>query len=100
MPGFQYVLQLWEEGAIYDYSDKCYPNKIVVDGTSTDCMLEWGNLTNQDYVGVREYDPSWLDTVKANLPEWNIKTRERFEQARENLKNGLKTYYGLTDSDF
>lgn len=100
MPGFQYVLQLWEEGAIYDYSDKCYPNKITVDGTSTSCMLEWGNLTNQDYVGVREYDPSWLDTVKANLPEWNIKTRERFAQARENLKNGLKTYYGLTDSDF
>ncbi len=100
MPGFQYVLQLWEEGAIYDYSDKCYPCKVMVDGTETSCLYEWENMTNSEVSGVGENDPSWLDTIKANLPDWNTKSRERFAEAQENLKKGLKDYYGLTDSDF
>lgn len=100
MPGFKYVLQLWEEGAIYDYSDKCYPCKIMVDGSEVNCLNEWNNMTNSEITGVGENDPSWLDTVKANLPEWNTKSKERLAEAQENLKSGLKTYYGLSDSDF
>lgn len=100
MPGFQYVLQLWEEGAIYDYSDKCYPCKIMVDGSETHCLNEWNNMTNKDISGVGETDPSWLDTVKANLSDWNEKSKERLAEASENLKAGLKTYYGLSDADF
>lgn len=100
MPGFQYVLQLWQEGAIYDYSDKCYPCRIMVDGTEQDCLYEWNNMTRKEVAGVAENDPGWLDAIKANLPDWNEKTRERLATAQENLKNGLKKYYGLTDSDF
>lgn len=94
MPGFKYVLQLWEEGAIYDYSDKCYPCKIMVDGSEVDCLNEWNNMTNSEISGVGENDPSWLDTIKANLPEWNTKSKERLAQAQDDLQNGLKTYYG------
>lgn len=100
MPGFQYVLKLWEEGAIYDFSDKCYPVKIMVDGSETHCLNEWNNMTNSEISGVGENDPGWLDTIKANLPDWNEKSKERLAEAAENLKTGLKTYYGLTDSDF
>lgn len=100
MPGFQYVLQLWEEGAIYDFSDKCYPIKIMVDGSEVNCLNEWNNMTNSEISGVGENDPSWLDTIKANLPDWNTKSKERLAEAEENLKTGLKTYYNLTDSDF
>lgn len=100
MPGFQYVLKLWEEGAIYDYSDKCAPCKVMVDGTLMSCLYEWENMTNKDVSGVGENDPSWLDTIKANLPEWNTRIKQRLEEAQENLKAGLKKYYGLTDSDF
>lgn len=100
MPGFQYVLKLWEEGAIYDFAEKCIPCKIMVDGTLTSCLYEWEKATNFDVIGVTENDPAWLDTIKANLPEWNTKTRERLAEAAENLKTGLKTYYGLTDADF
>ncbi|MCM1027046.1 MAG: hypothetical protein NC432_11460 [Roseburia sp.] len=100
MPGFQYVLQLWQEGAIYDYSDKCAPCKVMIDGSETSCLYEWENLTNSSVSGVGENDPSWLDTIKANLPDWNTKTQERLAQAAENLKTGLKNYYGLTDADF
>lgn len=100
MPGFQYVLKLWEEGAIYDFSDKCYPIKVMVDGSEVNCLNEWNNMTNKDISGVGETDPGWLDTIKANLPDWNTKSKERLAEAEENMKAGLKTYYGLTDSDF
>ena len=104
MPGFQYVLQLWQEGAIYDFSDKCYPCKITEDGAELACLYEWTAMgdpgIDNPVVNVRPSDGSWLDTVKANLPEWNTKTRERLVQAEEELKTGLKTYYNMSDSDF
>ena len=100
MPGFQYVVQLWEDGQIWDVSDKCYPWYVYEDGTRKECVYEWLNLTNADVVGVPVTDASWLDTVKANLPEWNKKMNERLAEAQNSLKEGLKTYYGFTDADF
>lgn len=100
MPGFQYVVQLWEDGKIWDVSDKCYPWYVYEDGTRKECIYEWQNLTNADVVGVSVTDASWLDTVKANLPEWNTKMNARLEEAQNTLKEGLKTYYGFTDADF
>lgn len=101
MPGFQYVVQLWEQGQFWAVSDKCYPWYVYEDGTRKDCIWEWQNLTNKDeLVGVSVTDASWLDTVKANLPEWNTKMTRRLEEAQNTLKEGLKTYYGFTDADF
>lgn len=100
MPGFQYVVQLWEEGKIWDVSDKCYPWYVYEDGTRKECVYEWLNLTNADVVGVPVTDASWLDTVKANLPEWNKKMNDRLAEAQNSMKEGLKTYYGFTDADF
>ena len=104
MPGFQYVLELWQEGAIYDFSDKCYPCKIMQDGAELACLFEWTAMgdpgIDNAVVNVRPSDGSWLDTVKANLPEWNTKTRERLVQAEEELQTGLKTYYNMSDADF
>ena len=68
----------------------------MVDGSELHCLNEWNNMTNSEISGVGETDPSWLDTVKANLPEWNTKSKERLAEAQENLKNGLETYYGLS----
>lgn len=100
MPGFQYVVQLWEEGQIWDVSDKCYPWYVYEDGTRKECIYEWLNLTNEEVVGVPVTSASWLDTVKANLPEWNKKMNDRLTEAQNSLKEGLKTYYGFTDADF
>ena len=94
MPGFQYVLELWEQGAIYDFSDKCYPIFVTEDGTQKNALDEWNNMTNSAVSGVLETDPNWLDTIKANLPEWNEKIKARLAKAQEDLKNGLSTYYG------
>lgn len=100
MPGFQYVVELWANGDIWDVSDKTYPWYVTEDGTRKECMYEWLNVTNADVVGVAVTDANWLDTVKANLPDWNTKINERFKTAEESLVNGLKTYYGFTDADF
>ncbi len=100
MPGFQEVVRLWEEGAIWDVSDKTYPYFVTEDGTEKQCLYEWLNVTSVDVVGVAVTDASWVDTVKANLADWTVKANDRFKLAEEALMNGLKTYYGFTDADF
>lgn len=100
MPGFQEVVRLWEEGQIWDISDKTYPYYVYVDGTETRCMNEWLTCYDAATAGVGATDASWVDTVKANLADWSAKANERFLEARTNLCEGLKTYYGFTEADF
>lgn len=100
MPGFQYVVQLWEEGQFWDISDKTYPYYVTEDGTRKECMYEWLNVTDANIMGISVTDASWLDTVKANLADWNTTINARFEEAEESLRNGLINYYGFTDADF
>ncbi len=94
MPGFQEVARLWKEGKIWDISDKTYPYYVMVDGEQTACTYEWNNITSDAVVGVGVTDAAWLDTVKANLAEWNKKINDRFKEAEANIVKGLKTYYG------
>ncbi|MBE5950974.1 MAG: hypothetical protein E7260_05170 [Lachnospiraceae bacterium] len=99
MPGFHYVVELWEKGQFWDISDKCYLYYLMVDGTQTTCLYEWLNATNYDVAGAGTTEPNWIDNVKARLADWNKNINNRFVQAETELKNGLKTYYGLTDAD-
>lgn len=100
MPGFQYVVQLWEEGEMWDVSDKAFPYYVMEDGTRKECMYEWLQVTNSEVVGVGVTEASWLDTVKAVLPDWNTTINARFVEANQNLVDGLKEFYGYTDADF
>lgn len=100
MPGFQYVLELWEKGQFWDISDKTYLYYIVEDATPVACLLEWNGATNFDMVGVGTTDANWLDTVKAKLADWNTNINARFVKAETNLKDGLVKYYGYTPEDF
>ena len=100
MPGFQYLLQLWNDGQIWDISDKTYPYYVIEDGTQVTCLREWLDVTNADITGVAVTDPSWVDTVKANLDDWNQKINARFRLAEQSIRDGLVTYYGFTDADF
>lgn len=99
MPGFQEVVRLWKEGQIWDISDKTYPYYVYVDGTEVRCMNEWLGCYDAATAGVGATDASWVDTVKANLADWNEKANQRFNDAETNLRTGLKTYYGFTDAD-
>ena len=48
MPGFQYLLELWNAGQIWDISDKTYPYRVNEDGTVVNCLNEWLEVTNAD----------------------------------------------------
>ena len=100
MPGFQYLLELWNAGQIWDISDKTYPYRVMEDGTEVNCLREWLDVTNADITGVAVTDPSWVDTVKANLDDWNTKINARFRIAEQSIKDGLMTYYGYSEADF
>ena len=100
MPGFQYVLELWEAGQMWDVSDKCYPYYVTEDGAQKTCLYEWLNFYSADVAGADVTDANWLDNVKARLADWNTAINARFEESAQNIKDGLKKYYGFTDSDF
>lgn len=100
MPGFQYCMELWQQGAIYDVSDKTYLYFVNEDGEQKICLYEMVNISNAEVAGAQIEDANFVDTVKAKLPDWNEKINARFTKAEESLKEGLKTYYGYTDADF
>ncbi len=100
MPGFHYVLELWEDSQFWDISDKCYPYYVMVDGTQTQCLYEWNSITEEAVAGVGSTNASWLDNVKAKLSDWNTTINGRFVEAEKAIKDGLKNYYGFTDADF
>lgn len=100
MPGFQKVLELWEKGQFWDVSDKAYPMYVMEDASRVICTYEWTYIYNRDIAGALRTDPNWLDQVKAKLSDWNEKINERFRIAEQQLKDGLREYYGYTDKDF
>ena len=99
MPGFQYVLELWEKGEMWDISDKTYLYHIIEDGTRVNNLREWLSATNAEALGVGTTDANWLDTVKAKLGDWNETINARFVKAEGKLKEGLMKYYGLTEEE-
>ena len=100
MPGFQYVLELWQNGQLWDVSDKCYPYYVTEDGAQKTCLYEWLNCYSADVAGVDVTEANWLDNVKARLADWNEVINARFVQADDGLRSGLTKYYGFTDADF
>ncbi|MBP5332359.1 MAG: hypothetical protein J6Y89_10965 [Lachnospiraceae bacterium] len=100
MPGFQYVLELWEKGQMWDVSDKCYPYYVTEDGAQKTCLYEWLNFYSADVAGVDVTEANWLDNVKARLADWNEVINKRFVQSDQNIRDGLTKYYGFTAADF
>lgn len=100
MPGFQKVVELWEKGQFWDVSDKAYPYYVMEDGTNKEASYEWTYIYQKDITGALRTDANWLDQVKAKLPDWNKTINERFIVAENQLKDGLKNFYGFTDDNF
>jgi hypothetical protein len=100
MPGFQKCIELWKNGQFWDYSDKAYPYYVTEDGTQKPAEYEWKNIYNKDVAGALRAEPNWLDQVKAKLPDWNKKINERYIAADQQLRDGLKEFYGFEDDDF
>jgi hypothetical protein len=94
MPGFRYVLELWENGDIWDVSDKAYPWRYEREGSVEDILYEYSNSWNPDVNGgARRTDANWLDNIKARMPDWNKEFNDRWAKAFVEIEDAIGKYY-------
>jgi maltose-binding protein MalE len=93
MPGFQKVLQLWEDGQFWDISDKAYPWYYEFEGSTRDIVWEWLNCWNVEVTGATRTDANWLDQMYSHLADWNAQFNARWADKFVAIQQGLATYY-------
>lgn len=93
MPGFHYVLELWENGQFWDVSDKLYPWFHDFEGARRSNLYEFENMWNVDVAGAVRTEANWADNVKARLAEWDDLSDERFAEAHKAVEDGLAEFY-------
>uniref|UniRef100_UPI004055ED37 hypothetical protein n=1 Tax=Acetatifactor sp. TaxID=1872090 RepID=UPI004055ED37 len=98
--GWNAVLDIWENGQMWDVSDKAYPLTILEEGVEKACMYEWTYYYQDDNMTAKRAADGWLDEIKSKLPEWNTKANERFALAEQQLRTALTDFYGYTEADF
>jgi hypothetical protein len=94
MPGWRAVLEMWEAGEVWDYSDKAFPRSYEYDGSSREILFEWLNSWNPDINGgARRTDANWIDNMKARMPDWNRDFNERFERVFAETDDAIARFY-------
>jgi len=99
-PGFATVVELWEDGQMWDVSDKAYPYFHQFEGANRANLHEWLQMGNAEVTGATFTDDQWVDTIKAQLPTWNEDMNARFAESIATLKTGLEEFYGFETKDF
>ena len=99
-PGFHRLMEIYSKGEITAINTKAYPYRVEENGTMIEAWEEWWYLGDPETVGAMRTDANWLDLIKAKLPDWNTKFNARFQQADQDLRNGLTRWYGFTEKDF
>lgn len=107
MPGFHYILELWNEGNVWDVSDKAFPWFYDNDGTKTQILNEWNNFNlptvltgDPEATSPTRTDAGFTDAVLTKLPTWNTEANQRFATVVANLQDALMEFYGKTEEDF
>lgn len=101
MPGWHYIVEIWEKGQMWNVTDKVFPQKFNDEsGSRITNTTEWNNFNKADVAGALRASDNFVDTVKSKLADWNTVANERYALAFEQLKQGLKDNYGYTDADF
>jgi hypothetical protein len=93
MPGFPYMLELWQTGQFWDVASNSYPWNYEFEGSSRDIVYEWDNCWDINVTGATRTDANWLDQMYAKLPDWNIQFNQRWAAKFVAVQNGLATYY-------
>jgi len=70
------------------------------DGTKKEAAYEWIYIYKKEVTGALRTDANWLDQVKAKLADWNKVINERYVLADQQLRDGLKEFYGFSDDSF
>ncbi len=99
-PGFHAVVDLWEQGSMWDVSDKAYPYWHEHEGARRANIHEWLQMGNDNVTGVQFTSDQFIDTIKSLLPTWNEDFNARFDEAIQALKDGLMEFYLFEEEDF
>jgi len=92
-PGYHYILQLWEEGAIWGLWHNNFPFSMNWEGGSRSIIFEWNNRMNVTGVGVNASEPSWYDQFVAHLPFWEPTFNERWAERYGEIEEALHRFY-------
>jgi len=93
MPGWQRVMELWEEGAMWEVSDKAFPWTHEFEGGRRAIWHEWASRQTTDTTGAAEHEPQWVDLAISLMPEWDRVINERWQQAFDDLSEAIARFY-------
>ncbi len=93
MPGFHYVLELWQAGQFWDVSDKLYPWFHDFEGTRRENLYEFNTMWDSEIAGALRTEANWADNVKARLAEWDDLADQRFAESHQAVQEGLARFY-------
>lgn len=93
MPGFHRVLELWQEGQIWDVSDKSFPWYHDFEGERRLNLYEWTQIGNPEVTGAGWLDPNLADVVKSRLSDWDRSINENFRRSAAEIEAGLDRFY-------
>jgi len=93
MPGWQRVMELWEQGQFWEVSDKSFPWTHEFEGGRRAIWHEWGSRHTEATTGAPEHEPQWVDLAISLMPEWDRVINERWAQAFEDLSGAIGRFY-------
>jgi len=76
-PAYHFIMQLWEEGAIWGLWHTASP---LFTPAGRPIAHEWNMRWSQEFIGVAETSPIWHDRLLDRLPTWDVMMNERWEE--------------------
>jgi hypothetical protein len=93
MPGWQRIMQLWEQGMFWEVSDKSFPWTHEFEGGRRSIWHEWGSRQAPATTGAAEHEPQWADLAISLMPEWDRNINARWEQAFVDFSAAIARFY-------
>jgi maltose-binding protein MalE len=95
MPGFHKVLEIWQDGQIWDVSDKSFPWYHDFEGERRLNLYEWSQIGNAEITGAGWLDPNLADVVKSRLSDWERSINGNFRTSVAEMEAGLERFYSV-----
>ena len=93
MPGFHYVLELWQQGAFSSIQTRTIPWNHEFEGTVRNIAHEWTNMGSYAVTGASDLDHNWIDMLFARLPDWERSINERWAEEWARVYEAIERFY-------
>ena len=93
MPGWQEVMNLFEQGVFWEVASQTFPWTFEFEGGNRAIAHEWWNRHTYAVTGAAEHEPQWVDLALSLMPEWDRVINERWAEAFERLNDVIERQY-------